>query len=317
MNGRRALLSTLTLVVVPPARAGDIVGRDSLGRTVRLRKPAERIVALIAYPAYGNLGALGRPVAASILHPAYLLHAHDLFHPGPPPRHVGHADWTPDAERIAALAPDLILTYGATATEVLENLAPTFSVRMDVSVAAWLDSQIALGTLVGQRDLARYLADGFAAKLDWFRSRAPNRPSLAIVSASGTQLWMYGGPNVIKEVLATVAEPDSAHLNPRLPWGEISLEAMHRIDPDAILLISWNDRAEVLPQATLRRSRLWPRLRAVREGRVLALNAYEAHTFKCLPTMARLLDLVAAFLHPQVFPQRPVVGDRVTAILGG
>jgi ABC-type Fe3+-hydroxamate transport system substrate-binding protein len=313
MIGRRRMM-VLPLAAAPaPALARAEV--DSTGRRVVLAAPARRVVAIVAYPAIGTLAALDRHVAGSLLHRTDFLRAVDLFDHAALPQHVGHADWTPDAERIAALRPDLILTYGADHAEILRAIAPTFAVRMDQTIAALCASQLALGRLVGREDAAGRMVKAFTARVADAARRAPTRPSLAVLSLSGRRFWAYGGANVLKEVLGTVADTAAGSMDVRLPWAEVSLEGLHRIDADAILLAHWSSGRAVDSQAMLDGDRLWTSLRAVRHGRVLALNVFEVHTFKCIPTLARLLDLTAALLHPEMFPARPSTGDRLVAAM--
>ncbi len=248
------------LVACAPARAGQerLAVRDDAGVTVRLSRPAERVVSLV--PATTEL----------------------LFAIGGGPRVVGRTHWCdypvearlipdlgdglrPNVEAVAAVRPDLVVLYrSAQNTEAAARLralgipAAQFSVDRLADVARVAR---ALGELTGHRREADSLAAAFDTALAAATAPpSPAAPALLILAWDQPPMTIGAG-SFLSEV---VERAGARNLFADLPAasGTVSIEAIATRDPDAILVLAEGDPA-------FARRPEWQAVRAVRERRLV------------------------------------------------
>jgi ABC-type Fe3+-hydroxamate transport system substrate-binding protein len=314
---RRAALATLATAALPPPARASVTATDALGRRLTLSAPPSRIVSLNG-SAEAQLVALGaRPVGTNLIHRSYLARMGWLLGDGPPVPGVVNADWTPDAEAILALAPDLVIAWSAEQAETLGRHLPVFAMRTLRSVADLRDNLDTLGRILGRVPQAAQAIAGFDRRLAAYARAAPAPLSVTTVSVTGNRrFFMPPADSLLAEVLGNIADTARAAPASRLGWVEGGIETLHRLDPDAIVLVYWNLEPRDDVSAMLGNDRLWRALRAVWAGRVIPVNGYEAVTFQSIPTTTRLIDTVAPRLYPEIFPTA-LGEDRIAAILGG
>ncbi|MBS7792338.1 ABC transporter substrate-binding protein [Roseococcus sp. SDR] len=299
MIGRRALGVWLAGW---PAAAGAASLADGLGRELRLAAPPRRIVSLNG-SAEAQLLMLGvRPIGTNLIHRGYRAHMRWLLGDAAAPAGVMNADWTPDAEAILALDPELVITWSADHAATLGRHVPVFVMPVLHSIADVRANLRALGALLDRDAEAEAVIAAFDARLAAYARLAPRRRTLMSVSFTGNRRYAFTADSLLTEVLGTIAETRRVAPHARLAWVEGGIETIHRADPDAILLIHWASAPQADAADAPVQDRLWRRLRAVREGRVIPVNGFEALAFQSIPTAARLLDTVAPRLYPDIFP---------------
>ena len=223
----RALLAAALGCLAVPA-AADIALVDDAGRTVRLARPAQRIVTLA--PFLTELAfSTGATVVGVSAHSDYPGQARAL-------PQVASAVAV-DIEGVAALRPDLVLAWkDSVRSEDLERLAP-FGIAVFVAQARRLDDVPrllrAIGTLSG-RD-AGAMARDYSARLAQLRRSHAGSPRLAVL----LEIWhrpltTIAGPHWMNEALdvcgADNAFGDLPGVAPAIPW-----ELVHARDPPAIV----------------------------------------------------------------------------------
>jgi iron complex transport system substrate-binding protein len=265
---------------------------DGIGRVVTLHRPARRIVALNAF-SVAQLAALGiNPVGANLAEP-YFTTARYLFPAGRPIQAITGADGVPDAERIIALEPDLVIAWSVEEADLLQAFAPVMVVGNLRSVAAIKDNLLQFGVLTGRQDKAEAEIAAFASRLAADTVRWPrNRTLLTLGHFGGANLFAPSQTNALIEMLDQIVIARQPLWRARSGWVETSLEAIYAQDADIMLLFRWTLDGDMNPPKAISEQPLWPTLRAVRTGRVVVLNGYEAFTFQSIPTAAHLLQVL-------------------------
>ena len=279
------------------AAAGAIVVIDDVGRTVRLPRPARRVVSLI--PAQTEV--------VKLLAGAGALVARTAWDQDPELAHLpstGNA-LTPSVEWLAAQRPDLVIAWpDQQARSVIAQLA-----AMDIAVYASavetladVDSMIVrLGALLGRRDAADTLRATLHAELDAVRALVAGRarpltfyalsvdPPMAATRRTyiGELLEIAGGTNVF----------------PDLPtaWAQVSLEEVLRRGPQVIIRPLEEPRGATL--ARLRAIPGWRDLPAVRDARVHEVDADLLN--RPGASLGEAARVLARALHPDAFRTGP------------
>lgn len=205
----------------------------------------------------------------------------------------------PDLERVIALRPDLVLTtQTAVRKEVVERLKG-LGIPVFVDDSGSLDAVLSLirrvGILLSREAEAGALVRALEERRDAIRKQISGASAPLVLFAVGVRpLVVASGKSFIGALLreanaANIAEDEA------IPFPRFSMEEVIKKDPDVILMLDKEcpDRARCREQWTR-----YPQLRAVRNGRVHALDA---------DLMARpgagimeCLESLAALLHPEV-----------------
>ena len=245
----------------PPERAPH-VAVDDFGDRIRVSPRARRIVSLM-------------PATTEI-----------LFAVGAGDRLVGRTHWDrypdsaslvpdlgpgirPNVEAVLAARPDLVVLYAsadnrAAALRLREGGVRTLALRVD-SIAEFRRAVRLLARMTG--DSAR--GDGVVDSVDatMARVRAATRglaPPTVFIRSWKTPLLTIGGGSFMSELLE-IAGARNVYGELPDPSPQVSLEDVVRRDPDFVLA-SPEGRADILADPS------WRALRAVREGRVLAID---------------------------------------------
>lgn len=241
---------------------------DADGRTVRLLRPARRIVSLL--PAGTEtllaLGAGERIVGRT---------RYDEMPEAQALPSVG-GGLDPSLEALVSLAPDLVIAFrtagGSPLRAQLEPLGIRVFTILPEDTAAILRIVHDLGRLTGRVAAADSLAGSIHADLDAVREARPREESPTVLYvASVDPPIIAGGSTYISELVGVaggrlVGVPTDG---PR--WPQLSLEALVRLQPDIILLPV--GPAGAASGAGLRSAPGWRELRAVREGRIVTVPA--------------------------------------------
>lgn len=218
-----------------------------------------------------------------------------------------------DAERLRALAPDLIVTQDqckvcAVSLDTVEaalrewtGAAPQVVSLVPAGLDTVWDDFARLAAALDAEDAGAALIAGLKARIEGIAARAAEldtKPRVACIE------WiepLMAAGNWIPELVALAGGEDvfgvpGAHA----PW--IAPEALAEADPDVIVAMPCGFAIERTAEelAALEAQPFWPRLKAVREGRVFLVDTN--HYFsRPGPRLVDTLEILAEILHPGVF----------------
>lgn len=275
------------------APAAAVAAVDDDGDTVRLARPARRVIGLV--PSVTDVAlALGagdrlvgrtrydvRPEVAGL------------------PSVGGGLD--PSVEAIVGLRPDLVVTWqddeaDATIGRIAAAGIPTFALRTEDTTGAFA-ALARLGHLLGRDSAAAATAAAIRRDFAQVRASVAGRARPRVFYAVGTAPPMTAGPQTFVGQLLGLAGGTSVFDDVRQPWPQVSIEEIVRRDPDAIVLPVFGDDGAARA-AALRTLPGWRELRAVREGRVLVVPVELMN--RPGPGMGRAARLLRDLLHPEV-----------------
>jgi len=270
-----------------------------VGREVRLAAPAERVVSLVpaATDAIVALNAADRLVART----DYDTHPELAALPS-----VG-GGLTPSIEWLVALRPDLVISWrdaqSRTLVQRLDELGiPVFATNPEsVADAERLVRQV--GRMLGLEARADTLVSAFRAVLEGVRRRfdaagAERRTVLYLVSVDPPRA---AGPGTFADELITIAGGRNVFDDAPALWPEVGLEEVVRRQPDVVVVAVAGVDARTL--ARFETAPGWRDLRAVREGRVVAVDT--DHFNRPGPGLARAAVELAGILHPELYSPEP------------
>jgi iron complex transport system substrate-binding protein/vitamin B12 transport system substrate-binding protein len=193
---RRCLsLCVVCCLLVGPQAWAQIVVRDDSGRDIILERPARRVVTLSPHATELVFAAGGgKQIVATVIPSDYPPEARGL------PR-IGDGV-TPDPERVAAYAPDLIIGWLPSQYEALKVLKIPFFISAPTNLAGVGDNITRLGELLGSADTARLktraLSDGLEALL-----RAPQtHPVSVFLQVGHPAQYSLNRNNLLSDVIA-------------------------------------------------------------------------------------------------------------------
>ena len=238
-----------------------------------------RTVVAFDLAAVDTLGALGVPVAGrpDILGTGYLEES-----AGDAP--IVGTVFEPDFEAVNALAPDLVIVGGRSATQydALSGLAPTLDMTIpgEALVETGLDRIDAYGALFGKEDEATALRSRLEDRIETAKAAIKGRGDGLIVLTNGPKISAYGAGTRFGWIHDTLNLPEAVETEAEGTHGQpVSFEFVAAADPDWLLVI---DRAAAIgdegarAEATLDNP-LVAETKAWREGQVVYLNAADAY----------------------------------------
>jgi ABC-type Fe3+-hydroxamate transport system substrate-binding protein len=289
----RILITIVALASLLPGCARDVPcaasnTADDFGDTLTLRGAPQRIVSL--NPSTTELlfaiGAGRRLVGRTTYDrwPAAALALPDL---GPGLR--------PNVESVLAAKPDLVVLYGSddnrdAARRLRGAGVATAAFRVD-RIADFERVTIALGALTGDSVAARATVDSVHATVARVRSATASLPRPTVFWPLYDQpLLATGGGSFLNELIEVAGGRNVYAFLPE-PSPRITVEDLLRRDPDVVLL-SPDSRARYLADPR------WRALRAVREGRIVAVDT--TLVFRPGPRLGEAARSLALLLHPGV-----------------
>ncbi len=260
------LAITLLLSGWPLVTAAGPSVVDSVGRTVQLEQPAQRIVALAPHIVENLYSAgAGDKLVAVVSHSDYPQAATAL-------PQVGSAfSWS--LESVVALAPDLVVMWGSgngmSALPQLERLGLNVYVSEPRAFADISDSIRDFGALAGTTETASRTAQDLDDEITRLRNRnRSNAPPLSVFY----QIWnaplqTVNGEHLISEVIALCGGYNIFSTQPQLT-PHISLESLLATDPQVIVASGMGEsRPEWLDDW-----RRYPSLQAVQHNTLLHVH---------------------------------------------
>ena len=214
----------------------------------------------------------------------------------------------PDVERILALRPDLVVSYGSQ-TDLQGQLERArirvFSYR-HAGLAGLFETIGALGTATGRKQDADRLARTLRAQLDEIRARVKGRgrPRTLLIferdPLSLRGLYVSGGRGFLHEML-DIAGGDNVFADLQREAVQPSQETLLMRAPDVIIEVR---ATGLLPAATfaVEERKVWAPLGsipAVRHNRIHVLDG--EHLVVPGPRVAQGTEALARALHPQAF----------------
>ncbi len=275
---------------------GAVVLVDDAGREVRLPRPARRVVSLIpsATEVLVALGAGDRLVGRT-----------DFDH-GPAVDSLPSVGggMTPSIEAVLALRPDLVLgweTRGDQSTRRrLEELGiPMFAVEADDTTDVFRTVGN-LGRLVGRAPAADSLAAGLRRELAEVAVSVAGRPRPTVFFLVWNDPPMTAGSRTFISQVLGVAGGRNAFADVEGEWPNVALEEIVRRQPD-FLVLPQGEKGGAHDVEQLRASPGWRELRAMREGRVVTIDAEMMN--RPGPRLGEAARALRDALHPDAAPR--------------
>jgi iron complex transport system substrate-binding protein len=223
----------------------------------------------------------------------------------------GMTSRTISLERVAALAPDLVLAYGLDQEEAvaaLRRLGLPVQVLKSETVADVLDHLSEVGALTGHASVAaRVRADleGRMARVrEVLAAAAPPRPRV-FYEVWDRPLMTAGRPSYINELI-TLGGGRNVFDDLAQGFVQVSEEAVLARDPEVILAPDQHLRP--LNVESLLRRPVWRKMSAVEARRVHVLPGDLVS--RPGPRLAAALETVAAAIHPGLFARAPAESPR-------
>lgn len=284
---RPAWVALAALALLPVGGHADIVLPQADGATLRLERPAARLVTLSPHLAELVYAAgAGDRLVATVEYSDYPDAATRL------PR-VGDA-FRLDLESIVTLRPDLVIAWGsgspAAALAQLRELGLrvwSVEIREPSGIAATLRR---IGKATASQAVAEQAAQRFEARLADLARRYADVPVLTYFYQVDPQpLFTINDHHLISQGLALCGGRNVFAGQPALAF-QVAREAVITADPDALFAPSGAGREQPLDAW-----RQWPSLRAVRHDALFALPADAIS--RATPRWLDSLELACTLLH--------------------
>lgn len=243
-----------------------VVLTDDGGRTLRLDRPARRVISLI--PSVNEtlvaIGATDRLVGRTRYDVAPEIAAL--------PSVGGGID--PSIESIIALRPDVVIGWENDkrrgVADRLDALGVPFLSLRTQDTTDMFRGIVLLGALTGADSRAAALATRLRADFDDVRGSVAGRPRRSVMYVVFDDPASTAGPGTFISQVIGVAGGRSLFDDLDQLWPTVSLEEVVRRDPDVVVLPVDDTTATAAAAAVdaLRRRAGWRDVRAVREGRV-------------------------------------------------
>ncbi|HEY0931089.1 MAG TPA: cobalamin-binding protein [Gemmatimonas sp.] len=281
---------------------GPISVVDDAGRTVTLAQPARRVVSLIP-SATETLLALGA---------AEQLIARTRYDVAPEVQHLplvgGSVD--PSIEMIVSLKPELVVSWESDKRQQFrERLTalgiPIFMLRTQdtTDVFRGLGN---LGALTGHSADAQRVSTALRERLAAVGSSVQSLEKPSVMYVVFHDPPMTAGPNTFIGQLITLAGGRSIFEDTPNNWPNVTMEEIVRRDPDVIVVPVGEFKAQALSRLKVMQG--WRNLRAIREGRVVAVPADLLS--RPSPNIGLAAEVLRSAMHPQ-FPSPVAEPDSI------
>lgn len=213
----------------------------------------------------------------------------------------------PDLERILALTPDLVVTYGSqSALEAQLQQAGVESFTFTHGgIGEALDTMERLAARTGHADAGRSAANVMRARLDAVRMRVEGRPRPQVLLVFGRepgtlrQVWASGGTGFLHDLL-DVAGADNVFADHDRENVQATTEVLLARAPEVIIELRRGDDSGAADEAAAVRA--WDALAsvpAVRDGRVVRIDGDDFVIPG--PRLAQAAEQLARAIHPAAF----------------
>jgi iron complex transport system substrate-binding protein len=265
---RNALVKILLISLSFHLSLADYKARDDRGKLIVLKKTPNRIVSL-APAATEMLFAIGvgDKVVGVTTYCDYPTATKNI------PKVGGFIN--PSLESIVKLKPDLIVAMRGNPLSLLERLEkmgyPVFALNPK-SISDVLKGMKKLGELTGSKEANRVVRD-LKARLERIRKRVEGIPyerrPKVVIELWDNPLIVFGKGSIGDEVIERAGGKNI--ITGKIAYPQISLETLIEKQPDVIILSHMTKVQNPLKEVKKRAN--WDKLKAVREGRVYAIDA--------------------------------------------
>jgi iron complex transport system substrate-binding protein len=265
---RNALVKILLISLSFHLSLADYKARDDRGKLIVLKKTPNRIVSL-APAATEMLFAIGvgDKVVGVTTYCDYPPATKNI------PKVGGFIN--PSLESIVKLKPDLIVAMRGNPLSLLERLEkmgyPVFALNPK-SISDVLIGMKKLGELTGSKEANRVVRD-LKARLERIRKRVEGIPyerrPKVVIELWDNPLIVFGKGSIGDEVIERAGGKNI--IEGKIAYPQISLETLIEKQPDVIILSHMTTVQNPLKEVKKRAN--WDKLKAVREGRVYAIDA--------------------------------------------
>ena len=285
-----ALLAPLLFAACAPAGNPDapaVFVTDDAGYTVALAAPARRVFSVIP--------SLTESVAAL---DSDVLVARTRFDRAPELAHLPSLGGTiqPNLEALAGLEPDLVITWADTSQRAVGERVSALGIpvyRAEVQTIADLSSHLRrLGTLLGLADRAAVLVDSLGLALEGVATAVRGRERVDVYYSVWHDPPQTTGPGTFIDEVIEHAGGRNIFGDAARSWPRVSIEAILRRDPDALVIAR---HAPGAPDSPWLEGPGWRELRAVRTGRYLLVDGDLFN--RPGPRVAEAVRQMARFLH--------------------
>jgi len=273
------------------AAAQRIVGEDDYGRTIVLEKLPRRIILLSGSPidVIYELGAgdllVGVVDSVTDGYPETCRRYPSLLEK----ERIGRFD-EPNIEKIIALDPDLIFTYGSSDhpgrfSAAFEKRGLPYAALASVDNIAFGLAQIRrLGVLLGKEKQAAALAARISAEIEDATARIQPDPAKKplVYYWWGARNGTYGRLSAIHELITLAGGINlTGEFNAR--YMDLSPEYVIAGNPDVILISYWKNRQKKERVAVLRARAGFSGIKAVKNNRIHPIDGHSFHTIIRFP----------------------------------
>ncbi len=206
----------------------------------------------------------------------------------------------PNIEMIVSLRPDLVLATETNPRRHIERLASlglrVITLRPEKSFEDVCRNFALLGRVLGVEENASRIINQAKRQVANVKNRLKGVCPTKVFWELGSSPLVTAGKDTFADELVSLAGGINIAHDAPTRYVRYSQEDVVRQDPEAIILITMGD-------VTTREAALWKNyqhLKAVKNGRIYVIEAHSV----CSPTpltFARSLDMVARFLHPEVY----------------
>ena len=230
---RTALALSLALCAAPLA-AEDLTIETARGEVTLKANPAT--VAVLDISAIDTLAALG-VVPAGVPDTMYVTYLDDTAAQAT----VVGTLFEPNLETLAAMAPDLIIVGGRTATQAkaLAEVAPTIDMTIWTDVTGEGRARIeAFGKLFGKQDKAKELIATLDDRIAVTAAAAAGKGNALILLTNGPKVAAYGRGSRFGWIHDAIGMPEAfPNLDPQTHGDAVSFEFIAEVNPDWIIVI--------------------------------------------------------------------------------
>jgi iron complex transport system substrate-binding protein len=294
------------------ASAQPIVGQDDYGRTIVMEQAPHRIILLSGSPidVIYELGAgdllVGVVDSVADGYPETCRRYPSLLEK----ERIGRFD-EPNIEKIIALDPDLIFTYGSSDhpgrfSAAFEKRGLPYAALASVDNIAFGLAQIRrLGVLLGKEKQAAALADRISAEIEDMAARIQPDPGKKplVYYWWGSRNGTYGRLSAIHELITLAGGINlTAEFNAR--YMELSPEYVIAGNPDVILISYWQSHQKQERVAALRARAGFSDIRGVKNNRIHPIDGHSFHTIIRFP---EVIQAMAGYFYPD---QPPFIQDN-------
>lgn len=220
-----------------------------------------------------------------------------------------------DLERVVALEPDLVLVASYTSADFVKQLIdaklPVMKLELFTSIEGIKQNILTLGRAVGEEARARAMVEEMARRIAEIKRRvaaSPKRPGVLTYGPTGSTA---GRETTFDEMVTLAGGRNLAAESGIVGHVNISVERLVMIDPETIILSSWNPEAPGFEQMFLNDPAL-KRLSALRSKQVYAIPE------KYLTTVSQYIvegaEKMARLVHPELFASEKTFSSETGAV---